>query len=212
MRSKPETVLVLAPHTDDAEFGCGATINRLVEEGAEVTCVAFSAAEKNVPSDWPRDILRTEVQLAGTRLGVSGDHLKVLSYPVREFVQHRQALLDDMIRLRDDLSPELVLMPSVHDTHQDHQVIAEEGFRAFKATTIMGYELPWNTLTFSTTSFQILDERHVQAKVEAVKCYASQASRNYASEEFVRSLCRVRGVQIGVQYAEAFEVIRWVRR
>ena len=51
------TVLVLAPHTDDGEFGCGGTMARLIESGAEVTYAAFSTAAKSVPPDFPRDIL-----------------------------------------------------------------------------------------------------------------------------------------------------------
>jgi len=37
-------VLVLAPHTDDGEFGCGGTMARLIESGAAVTYAAFSTA------------------------------------------------------------------------------------------------------------------------------------------------------------------------
>ena len=42
-------ILIVAPHTDDAEFGCGATISRMVEEGLEVYIATFSACEKSVP-------------------------------------------------------------------------------------------------------------------------------------------------------------------
>ena len=41
-------------------------------------------------------------------------------------------------------------------------------------------------------------------------CYRSQAHRPYATEEFVRGLARTRGTQIGVKYAEAFQVFRWI--
>ena len=41
-------VLILAPHTDDGEIGCGGTIARFIEEGAEVYYVAFSSARKSL--------------------------------------------------------------------------------------------------------------------------------------------------------------------
>lgn len=44
--SNPKTVLVLAPHTDDGEFGCGGSIAKFVRQGARVVYVAFSAAEQ----------------------------------------------------------------------------------------------------------------------------------------------------------------------
>ena len=203
-------ILALAPHTDDAEFGCGGTLSRCVEEGHRVSCVAFSAAEQAVQAPWPRDVLRAEIKSASRILGIMPDDLYVLSYPVREFWTHRQAILDDMILLRDKIAPDVVFLPSVNDTHQDHQVIAQEGFRAFKNVSMLGYELPWNNLHFSTNCFVVLDARHIQKKVEAVQCYASQALRTYASDEFVRSLARTRGTQIGAIYSEAFEVVRLV--
>ena len=68
--------------------------------------------------------------------------------------------------------------------------------------------LIWNNLTFDTDCFIQLEERHVTAKCQALREYKSQGFRDYTSPEFVRSLARTRGVQVGCQYAEAFEVIR----
>jgi len=112
--------------------------------------------------------------------------------------------------LGNELKPELVLLPSTSDTHQDYQTISQEGFRAFKKISIVGYEMPYNNLSFSTNLFVVLEEEHVSKKVQALRCYKSQASKIYATADFIMSLASVRGTQIGVKYAEAFEVIRWV--
>ena len=101
-------------------------------------------------------------------------------------------------------------MPSLNDIHQDHSAIANEGLRAFKNTTILGYELIWNNLTFNTTSFVKLDKKYIQLKSDALKEYVSQGSRDYMSKKFIFALAKTRGVQIGTDYAESFEVIRWV--
>lgn len=203
-------ILILAPHTDDGEFGCGGSISKWVEEGREVYYVAFSSAEKSVPQGMPKDILKKEVQEATKVLGIPPANLILFDYPVREFPLYRQQILEDMIRLSNELKPELVLLPSTADTHQDHQTISQEGFRAFKKISIIGYEMPYNNLNFTTNLFVTLKERHVNQKVEALKCYKSQFGRIYATEDFIRSLAKVRGTQIGVEYAEVFEVIRWV--
>jgi len=63
-------ILVLAPHTDDGEFGCGGSVARFVDEGKEVYYAAFSTAEESVPEPWPKDILKTEVREATKRLGI----------------------------------------------------------------------------------------------------------------------------------------------
>lgn len=203
-------ILVLAPHTDDGEFGCGGTLRRWVEEGKEIYYIAFSSAEKSVPQGMPADILKKEVKDAINVLGIPLDNLILFDYPVRDFPSHRQSILDDMISLRDQINPELVLLPSTDDTHQDHQTIIQEGFRAFKQTSMIGYEMPWNNLNFSTNLFVSLEEKHIVSKIKALKCYKSQSGKDYTTEDFIRSLARVRGVQIGVEYAETFEVIRWV--
>ncbi len=205
-----ERVLVLAPHTDDAEFGCGGSIARFIEEGRDVFQVAFSAAEESLPSECPRDLLRQEIADAAAVLGLCRSRLYVLSYPVRQFPLHRQAILDDMLRLGREIRADRLLLPSINDTHQDHQTIAQEGFRAFKHTTMLGYEVPWNNLTFTTQGFVFLEERHLTRKLEAIACYRSQGQRPYATPEFIRSWAITRGMQIGSRYAESFEVVRWV--
>ncbi|WP_082582886.1 PIG-L deacetylase family protein [Frateuria sp. Soil773] len=205
-----KTTLVLAPHTDDGEFGCGGTIAKLAEAGTRVIYVAFSAAEQSVPAHLPRDVLRKEVKEATRRLDIAPDDCLVLKHEVRRFPEFRQAILDDMICLNRDYRPDLVFLPSLNDTHQDHYVIAQEGFRAFKRTSMLGYEVPWNNLDFKTTCFSILKESHIAKKMAAVACYDSQRGRAYSNPEFLRSLAVMRGVQIGAEYAEAFEVVRWV--
>lgn len=204
------TILVLAPHTDDGEFGCGGTIARYVENGARVIYVAFSAAEQSVLPHLPRDILRTEVRKATAVLGVKDDDCVVLDFEVRRFPELRQQILDMMIELNRRYAPDMVFLPSANDTHQDHQTIAQEGFRAFKRTTMLGYEVPWNNLDFRTSCFVELSDDQLETKVRAVSMYESQSHRDYARQEFIRSLALTRGVQIGKRYAEAFEVVRWV--
>ena len=96
----------------------------------------------------------------------------------------------------------------MNDIHQDHTTIAHEGLRAFKNTTLLGYELIWNNLTFNTQCFIKLDKTHIDSKVNSLKEYKSQGFRDYLSEEFIYSLAKARGVQVGCEYAEAFEVVR----
>ena len=65
-----ERVLVLAPHTDDGEFGCGGTIARLLDGGADVRYVAFSIATKSLPEGFPPDTLAKEVRAATAAIGI----------------------------------------------------------------------------------------------------------------------------------------------
>ena len=210
MITKFKKVFVLAPHTDDGELGAGGTISKLIEQGADVYYFAFSTAEESVPKGHPKDILRTEVVNATKKLGIKKENVIIYNYTVRKLNYARQEILEDLIKYKKMITPDLVLMPSPHDVHQDHSTIAQEGLRAFKTCTILGYELIWNNLTFNTTSFIKLEEKHVQCKCNALKEYKSQEGRAYMSEDFIYSLAKTRGVQIGTKYAESFEVIRWI--
>ena len=210
MLSKFKNVYVLSPHTDDGELGAGGIISKLIETGANVYYFAFSTCETSVPKNFPKDILKKEVVKATAKLGIKKKNVIIYNYEVRKLSYARQEILEDLIKHRNKLKPDLVLMPSLNDIHQDHSTIAQEGLRAFKNTTILGYELIWNNLKFDTTSFLKLDKKHVQSKCDALKEYKSQGQRNYMSEDFIFSLAKTRGVQIGSEYAESFEVIRWV--
>jgi LmbE family N-acetylglucosaminyl deacetylase len=205
-----KNILVLAPHTDDGELGAGGTISKYIEEGAKVTYVAFSTAEQSVPIGFPKNILKTEVKAATNKLGISSNDLIICNYEVRKLNYVRQEILEELIRIRNNANYDLVLIPSLNDIHQDHSTIAQEGLRAFKNTSIFGYELIWNNLTFNTQCFIKLEKKHIQNKVEALKEYKSQGFRDYISEEFIFSLAKARGVQIGSPFAEAFEVIRLI--
>ena len=210
MNFKNKSILVLAPHTDDGELGCGGSLVKFIEEGAKIYYAAFSTAEESVPDMYDRNILKIEVKNAITILGIDVDKLYVYNYQVRKLNYQRQAILEDLIKLRNELKPDLILLPSLNDIHQDHVTIAQEGLRAFKNSTILGYELIWNNLSFNTTCFIPLEKRHIQKKIDALSAYVSQKHRNYMSEDFIYSLAKTRGVQIGKDYAESFEVIRLI--
>ncbi len=208
--NRPQRVIVLGAHTDDAEFGCGATIARFLEEEVEVYSATFSWCEESVPEGLPRDILRTEMLNSARVLGLHQDHLITFGYPVRKFPQYRQEILEDLVRMRKEVQPDLVILPSNEDLHQDHATIAAEGWRAFKSVSILGYEVPWNNLSFTSHLFSVVQQSHIDKKIAALQEYQSQRFRSYSKSSFIQSLAEVRGTQINQPLAEAFEVIRWI--
>jgi LmbE family N-acetylglucosaminyl deacetylase len=213
MQTTNQKILILAPHTDDGELGCGASIAKFVREGKNVFYAAFSSADEALPEGMPKDTLRREVREATAILGLKENNLIIFNYPVRNFLGHRQAILDDLINLKKEIDPELIMLPSLLDVHQDHQVLSQEGLRAFKGMTvsILGYELPWNNLTFDTEAFIVVEKADVEKKIAALSCYRSQGNRFYMAPDFIISLAKVRGGQAGAAgYAEAFQAIKWV--
>lgn len=210
MKQRHQRLLVLAPHTDDAELGCGGAIARFLEEGLDIHIAAFSTAEESLQEGLPPDTLKNEFLEATAILGINPQKRYVYDYPVRRLSYHRQEVLEDLVKLGRELSPDMVLVPSGSDVHQDHQVLYAEAVRAFKRITLWGYELPWNHISFAAQAFVTLERRHLEQKWQALLSYKSQIdlSRSYFTQEFIEGLARVRGAQVGAEFAEAFEVVR----
>jgi LmbE family N-acetylglucosaminyl deacetylase len=204
-------ILVLSPHPDDGEFGCGASVARYLEAGAEVSVLVFSLCEESLPKNFSVSDIKKELLDSWTSLGVSEGNVFVSDYQVRRFSEKRQEILEELVARKLEFNPDLVFLPTTQDIHQDHQVIATEGFRAFKQITVLGYELAWNTVAFPTQAFIALNQNQLKLKAKALEKYKSQKSRQYFDEDFVKSLAQVRGVQAGKKYAEAFEVLRIVQ-
>jgi N-acetylglucosamine malate deacetylase 1 len=203
-------ILVLAPHTDDGELGCGGLISSCIEQGIEVYYVAFSNAYISLPEGYPKDTLIKEVTAATAVLGIPRKNLFLYDFPVRRFPEKRQEILQQMIELRAKIAPQLVLCPSLNDVHQDHKTIAQEALRCFKKQSILCYEEPWNNIVFSTNCFIKLEKHHLDRKIEALKCYQSQEHRAYVNDDAIRALALTRGSQLEGGYAEAFEIVRWM--
>ena len=203
-------VLILAPHTDDGELGCGATISRIIREGANVWYVAFSQCEESLPDGLPKDTLAHELMAATDVLGIKQDQVSIRNYKVRHFSESRQQILDDLICMEKIIRPNFVFMPSPHDIHQDHATISAEGIRAFKKLTIFAYELPWNNFSFNNQAFFSVREDDVKKKVQALQKYESQHGRQYTEKKYIEALLRTHGMQIGTEYAEVFEIPRIV--
>ena len=204
-------VLALAPHPDDVELAVGGTLSKLLEQGTNVQVAAFSRCVQSLPQSAGENALVEEFHASMDAIGVPKENRFVFDYPVRRFLENRQDILEELVSLRARVSPDLVLLPHSADGHQDHEVIHAEGVRAFlKSASILGYDVPWNSRTFNAQHFVALEERHLDKKLAALQSYRTQVEkgRAYFASEFVRGLAITRGVQAGVEYAEAFEVIR----
>ncbi len=206
-------ILFLSPHTDDVELGAGGSLIKLIEDSHEIFWVVFSAPSVSLKGNLPDNTLKQEFIKVVKTLNIPKSHYKIYKFRVRRLHEHRQEILEELIDIRKEIDPELVVGPSLHDHHQDHQVVANEMIRAFKnSSSIISYELPWNHIKFDAQLFVKLEERHVDRKIELLQNYKSQIMMNrpYFKEDYIRGWARMRGVQIGSDFAESYEVIRWI--
>lgn len=205
-----QKILVLAPHPDDAEFSSGGSIARWVEEGAEIRYMVFSPCSISLPENYSGEDIFNEQKRAAKRLGVKEENITFFDFPVRRFPNHRQEILEELVKMGKAYKPNIVLIPNSNDVHQDHHTIYEEGVRAFKTSCILGYELAWNNFTFDNDFYIKLTQGQINKKVEAISEYQSQSFRDYLDGELFINLAKLRGFQINANFAECFELIRWV--
>lgn len=194
-------ILAIAPHTDDIELGCGATLHRF-KDTYEIHALAITSAQPLAIGD-PVEEFYEAMKMVGAKT-------TFLDYQPRTLGEYRQKVLDYFWNLQKKERYDYVFCPSSHDHHQDHQVIYQEAFRAFKHSTILGYELPWNNRTFRTDVFISVNEENLKAKIAMLDCYKTQQERAFMCKEYTFDIARTRGLQVGKKYVEAFEAIRIV--
>lgn len=206
-RGTGKVVLALGAHTDDIEIGAGGVLARLKREEWTVVAVVASRAEGSLPPEFARDALECEFRESMALLGA--DHVEVLGFPVRRIDEHRQDLLERFVMLRDEFDPQLVLVHSSNDSHQDHSCVHDQAVRAFRSRSILGYHAPWNERQTNSSVFIELSEEDLSLKREMIECYKSQVvlGRKYVQDDYAGVSARYAGFQSGEELAEAFECI-----
>lgn len=204
-----QNALFVAPHTDDVELGCGATLARCVAECRRVDIIVFSTAVASLPVGSPPDRLKQEFFNSMQKYGIPNENIHVLDFPVRRLNFYRQEVLDELITIKKKTSPSIVFTPALGDVHQDHECITQETIRAFKFNTILGYELPWNHFCFESRVFVEVSKADLDTKMEALNCYETQVEKNrpYFDKDFIMGQARIHGVKGGYSLAEAFDLI-----
>jgi LmbE family N-acetylglucosaminyl deacetylase len=197
-----QTVLCLGAHSDDIEIGCGGTLMRLLAErpGIEVHWVVFSAAG-----------VRGEEAQASAAAFLSSVALKRIvlhQFPDTCFPFVGMEIKEQFRQLQTEVSPDLIFTHRLEDRHQDHRLIAELTWNAFRDHLILEYEIQKYEGDLGTPNFYVpLDKTAVQQKVaHLVKHFASQHAKPWYTAETFQSLLRIRGIECNSPsgYAEGF--------
>lgn len=199
-------ILVLSPHTDDAELGCGGSLSKWKSDGCEIHISCFSSCPESLLPGWDANSTTEEFKSV---MHASGFSYTLHNFAVRHFNQTRQLILDAIISEINSFNPDLLIIPSPGDMHQDHAVISQEGIRAFNKN-ILCWE-PYRG-QFNPNFFVALTPDFVKAKAQMINTYKSQLSkrRSYFSEHAVFVNAAYRGLQINCTYAESFFLFRMI--
>jgi LmbE family N-acetylglucosaminyl deacetylase len=143
-------------------------------------------------------------------LGLRDDQIEVGSFETRRFPDARQEILEKMLQLRRALKPEIVFIHTQHDIHQDHVTVTNEALRAFRGTTVLGYDVLRSNYGFFPHFLVEVSEASVNKKIEALNQYITYKDRYYFSDEVLRSTAIRHGALAERPFAEGFDIIRIV--
>ncbi len=198
-------VCFIGAHPDDIELGCGALIAHIAKK-TEVVCVTLSDNQKNPDL---KNLVQEHYQSMAA-LGVSEANVVLGSFETRRFPQARQELLEYLIELNRTHRPEIVFVHTRADIHQDHATATKEALRAFRGTTLLGFDVLRSSYGFFPHFLVEVDENDVECKLNALAQYKTYANRYYFAPDVTRAALIRHGALAERPYAEGFDILRIV--
>ncbi|WP_412067933.1 PIG-L deacetylase family protein [Rubrivirga sp. IMCC43871] len=205
-RDEPLRLVCLGAHADDIEIGAGGTLFRLLAERPQTTVHSVVASARG-----PR---AAEARAAAAALLADAEHVEmhVLDTPDGFFPQHVEDLKRWMKATLEPVRPHLVLTHRRDDAHQDHRTVGDLAWQTFRGATIASYEIPkWDGDLDRPNAYVALDATTLDRKLAILDThFPSQREKGWYDAETFRGLARIRGVEAGTHYAEAFHCAKLV--
>jgi LmbE family N-acetylglucosaminyl deacetylase/4-amino-4-deoxy-L-arabinose transferase-like glycosyltransferase len=194
-------LLLIATHPDDETLGCGVVLQRAVRAGAAIQVVYATDGDNN---PWPQRLIdrkwrldandrkrwaklrRAEALDALRVLGVRASDVRFLGLPDQGLTdilrRDCRSTLERFTRIINNWSPTHLLIPSVGDTHPDHNALAVilrlvlTGSVAHDLQmSVWNYAIHGKNRSFFQRSQQIRQsEAETKAKAKAIRCHKTQ--------------------------------------
>lgn len=199
----PLRLLCLGAHCDDIEIGAGGTMLHWLQQErvAAVHWVVWAATEE-----------RAREAEASARLFLAAAPAGAVTIRVHRFADgsllaERAAIKQEFEHLKA-FQPNLILTHYQHDLHQDHRLVSELTWNTFRSHLILEYEIPkYDGDLGNPAAFVELPAVVLDAKLQLLReGFPSQAGKHWYDDETFRALPRLRGIQSGTRYAEAFHL------
>lgn len=206
LTNRPEHVLLLGAHCDDVAIGSGGMLLTLCRAypGLRVSSLVLGGAGSE---------RETEERAAMAAFCPKADlTVSVLELPDGRMPAHWEHAKMALEQLSGWCKPDLILAPHPNDAHQDHRTLARLVPTVFRDHLLFGYEiLKWDGDLAQPQGYLPLPEELIAEKAGLLwEHYPSQRERSWFDQESIVGLARVRGVQCGTRYAEAFHIPKLV--
>jgi LmbE family N-acetylglucosaminyl deacetylase len=198
-------VLFIGAHPDDIELGAGALIHHILPS-SEVLCLTLSDNQKNPMLKKVVDELHASMQV----LGVPVDQVIVEKFATRDFPDLRQDILEYLLKIRREFKPDVVFVHSRADIHQDHNVATEETLRAYRGTSVLGFDVVRSSYGFFPHFLIEVNAEDVDKKIEALAQYNTYSDKYYFDPALLRATMVRHGALAERTFAEGFDILRIV--
>jgi len=195
-------VLCVGAHCDDIEIGCGATMLRLLRENPalQVSWVVLSSTAQR-----RREALLSAKLFLGE---AKGKRIQIRNFRDSYFPYQGGKIKDYINTLKAEPAPDLIFTHWRGDLHQDHRLVSELTWNAFRDHLICEYEIPkYDGDLGHPNLFVEVSGALMSQKLEYIfRAFKSQTSKRWFTEDTFRGLMRIRGVESGAtsKFAEAF--------
>jgi LmbE family N-acetylglucosaminyl deacetylase len=198
-------ILFVGAHPDDIELGCGAFLHHILPY-SDILCVTLSDNQKN-----PNLKNVVEEHMASfSVLGVPEDRIIIEQFETRKFPDKRQEVLEYLLKLRKEFQPDIVFVHTRADIHQDHNVVTEEALRAYRGTSVLGFDVVRSSYGFFPHFLVEVNQADVDAKLAALAEYKTYLDKYYFDPALLRATMVRHGALAERPYAEGFDILRIV--
>jgi LmbE family N-acetylglucosaminyl deacetylase len=199
-----KVVLAVGAHPDDIELGCGGTLYKAVQAEAQVIALYMTRGGKTTDTN----VRMRESTEAMHVLGVKEIHFE--NFPDTEIPDSFETV-NCLEQYAIKYQPDIVLTHSVNDTHQDHRRVGWLAMASFRnIPKVLAFETPRVRPAAFLPTYFVNITGCVDKKWEALRCHVSQKEKRYLAYESTVNLASFRGSQVGVEAAEAFEIVKYV--
>jgi LmbE family N-acetylglucosaminyl deacetylase len=202
-KKSPYKVLCVGSHADDIEIGCGGTLLRLIEEHkgkiiAQWLVLSASPERKREAQRSAAAFLRRALKRTVEIENFADSFFPYLGSDIKK----------RMHQLSREFDPDVIFTHHRQDSHQDHRLIAELTWNAFRDHWILEYEIPKYDGDLGSPNFYVpLSESLCRAKIKhLIDCFKSQTDKSWFTAETFMATHRIRGIECNSKsgYAEAF--------
>tara|TARA_Y100000590_G_C15739029_1_gene1019585 strand:+ start:4428 stop:5114 length:687 start_codon:yes stop_codon:yes gene_type:complete len=221
-----ETLLVIAPHSDDEVLGCGGLISKIKNAGGKVYVLIFNLGFDKNDTVESQEKRKNEVKAAMNVLNVDDYHLvhdrpdnnrDLDTKPLHSLIEVIESTSHISL---EKIAPTMVAIPTIFSHHQDHVHVHHACIAALRpistpvANIVLSYEAPehsrWSASgIFEPNLFVEIDDV-IEKKIDAFMKYESQVRPGGRDADSIKNQAKYRGQEVGKKLCEAFYVHRFI--